>query len=561
MKKYISADNQTLLDICLVCYGSLDYLAKLSNDNNINLITPIPANTVIYYDDKFTKSQINYTTAGTIYKNFPIIILTQPESATICTLGGSSSITLYCIGDSDYNYQWQRSDFENGTYVNINDGIDYLGSQTTSLKVELANFINTDYWYRCKVDGVNSIKAELKVGDGVVLDMITETWAGGAPTESNGVVRFESLLLSGTPLSYNWQFKPLYGSSYTTITNSNSITGITALDWTTNALTIKDFDYSLNGTEFKITANTPYCGFDFKEYTITDIPVTYYPPLSFGTSSLFSLFVARDAVGNGINDHAINPIKDRFLPLSSVGYENLGGAYNARLYGLNNFTTLYFGPDSTPANPSLGLTGSSAETGVMHIMNNYNAYNFGTSSAISIAASFNIMGTYSYDNSSYNVITTLDDVYVIGSMSSTRKGAIVYTQYTSGTGSNKLYSLTVECGGNIGLSKCTWNNLKENIDYCLVANLDKTNPTQQVYGYLQIGPTASITVPDSVINVNNTNYFQNSTFFSPVLGGSGYSPLANNFDGLINVVAYFTGTMSVTDRNVMLDWMYKQYGY
>lgn len=558
MKKYISTENQTILDICLICYGNLDYLSKLVLDNNLNLITPIQSGTIIYYDDQFIASKAKYTTGSELYIGFPIIITTQPSDTTVCSL--STSIHLYCIADGSHTYQWQRSNFPTGGFVDISEGAPYNGVNTTDLKIDLATFVNTSNYYRCVVQGVYSNVVQVKVGDSVTLDFITETWSGGAPTESNGVVTLESLLISGTPLTYNWQYKPLYSSTYTTITSSNSITGVTALNWNTNALTIKNFDYSLNGTEFKITANTPYCGFDVKEYTITDIPVTYYPPLSSGTSSLFSLFVARDAVANGINDHAINPIKDRFLPSSSVGYENLGGAYNARLYGLNNFTTLYFGPNATPADPSLGLTGSGAETGVMHIMNNYNGYNFGTPSTISIAASFVITGSYSYGGSSYNVITTLDDAYVIGSMSSTRKGAIVYTQYTSGTGSNRLYSLTVECGGNIGLSKCTWDNLRENIDYCLVASLDKTNPTQQVYGYLQIGPTASITVPDSVININNTNYFQNS-YFSPILGGSGYSPLANNFDGLINVVAYFTGTMSNSDRNIMLDWMYKQYGY
>lgn len=56
MAIYLTASNQTVVDICVTIYGSLDYLTKLCFDNTINIDTELPPNTRIIYDNTFTPS-------------------------------------------------------------------------------------------------------------------------------------------------------------------------------------------------------------------------------------------------------------------------------------------------------------------------------------------------------------------------------------------------------------------------------------------------------------------------------------------------------------------------
>ena len=51
MLPYKSNEGQSVSDICIQTYGSLDYLSKLMSDNNIDDINSIiPSNTPIYWD-------------------------------------------------------------------------------------------------------------------------------------------------------------------------------------------------------------------------------------------------------------------------------------------------------------------------------------------------------------------------------------------------------------------------------------------------------------------------------------------------------------------------------
>lgn len=44
MTKFIAVSNSTIYDVCLNTYGSLNYLAKLMNDNNFEGVNTYPEN-------------------------------------------------------------------------------------------------------------------------------------------------------------------------------------------------------------------------------------------------------------------------------------------------------------------------------------------------------------------------------------------------------------------------------------------------------------------------------------------------------------------------------------
>lgn len=55
MQNYNSANGQSLLDVCLSVYGTLDYLYKLIVDNNISGVDYDPTTGQVFvYDDSLT---------------------------------------------------------------------------------------------------------------------------------------------------------------------------------------------------------------------------------------------------------------------------------------------------------------------------------------------------------------------------------------------------------------------------------------------------------------------------------------------------------------------------
>ena len=62
MNTYITSTNQSLLDICLIIYGSLDYLVQLAFFNNLTITQQIPSNSAILYPSGQNPTNIRYTT-------------------------------------------------------------------------------------------------------------------------------------------------------------------------------------------------------------------------------------------------------------------------------------------------------------------------------------------------------------------------------------------------------------------------------------------------------------------------------------------------------------------
>ena len=85
MSTYITSFNQTLLDICLVLYGSLDYLVQLMSDNDLQLNDYIPPGTSILYNSSFTPAPTTYTTGELIGNYIPIVTGLQVSNLTSTT--------------------------------------------------------------------------------------------------------------------------------------------------------------------------------------------------------------------------------------------------------------------------------------------------------------------------------------------------------------------------------------------------------------------------------------------------------------------------------------------
>jgi hypothetical protein len=61
MKTYITTYNQTIFDVCIATYGTLNYLGKLMDDNSLAITDYIPVGSSILYDSSFTPNSVTFT--------------------------------------------------------------------------------------------------------------------------------------------------------------------------------------------------------------------------------------------------------------------------------------------------------------------------------------------------------------------------------------------------------------------------------------------------------------------------------------------------------------------
>lgn len=134
---YISSSNQSVMDICVELYGSLDYLAKLLTDNSLPISDFLPAGIPILYDSTFTPLPFNISTGITPNGNIPIVTgltITNPTSSTI-------EISWNPIfGATNYIYQINTS----GIQPTFTAGISTMGSNHVILSGLVAN---TQYFF------------------------------------------------------------------------------------------------------------------------------------------------------------------------------------------------------------------------------------------------------------------------------------------------------------------------------------------------------------------------------------------------------------------------------
>ena len=164
MATYISKNNQTLADICLICYGTLDNLSKISSDNSWSFDKYIPAGTSFIYSNNIKTLPISPATNDGIYTQNPGIGITiAPFSAIEWT----NSIIISSISSSStelpISYQWQWSldginfyDFDSSTFplsIDANLRSSIIGANLNTLTIDNVVRQLQSYSVRLKVIG------------------------------------------------------------------------------------------------------------------------------------------------------------------------------------------------------------------------------------------------------------------------------------------------------------------------------------------------------------------------------------------------------------------------
>lgn len=121
MATLITGYNQSIEDLTIQIYGSLDYMSQLMSDNDLSISDYIPINTSITYDSSFVPNTTQYTT-GILGNGYCGII----TGLTITYVSYSSVIIGWnnIIGASNYIYQINTTGIMptsfTGTTVNTN---------------------------------------------------------------------------------------------------------------------------------------------------------------------------------------------------------------------------------------------------------------------------------------------------------------------------------------------------------------------------------------------------------------------------------------------------------
>lgn len=66
-KTYTVSENQSIFDLCIIIYGSLNYLNRLMADNDLTIDTYIAPGTQLIYDNDYTPNTTRYTTGGFLW--------------------------------------------------------------------------------------------------------------------------------------------------------------------------------------------------------------------------------------------------------------------------------------------------------------------------------------------------------------------------------------------------------------------------------------------------------------------------------------------------------------
>ena len=161
----------------------------------------------------------------------PLLIVTQPVSQT-ASQGSAALFTVSALATGTMNYQWQVTNSGTGTFVNLTDGGQISGSQSSTLNI--TNLTTTNALaYRVIV----SVGSSSVTSSPALLTVQTAPFITSQPASQTVVVGntalFNVSVLGSAPLSYQWQANG--GSGYTNLTDGGQILGSG-----TNALTISN---------------------------------------------------------------------------------------------------------------------------------------------------------------------------------------------------------------------------------------------------------------------------------------------------------------------------------
>ncbi len=159
MKIYKSIEQQTVFDICVSIYGTLDRMVNLLSNNNLDMVSYIPPGTSVLYEDNVNPIG-NFATNNGIYKPGPIlpVIMINPTNPSAECGAGPKTMSISAAAGTNLSYQWQV--YNGTTWINRDNAtIDYsrythgiISGCTTSTISFFAMPGNYDnQYYRCSV--------------------------------------------------------------------------------------------------------------------------------------------------------------------------------------------------------------------------------------------------------------------------------------------------------------------------------------------------------------------------------------------------------------------------
>ena len=216
----------------------------------------------------------------------PISIVTEPVAVTECSEDGItfSTVANNAGVDGTIFYKWQESTDGGGTYIDLDDGAPYDGTDSTTVSIDPIAGLHGNY-YRVKIwtdvcDTVFSTGVELQVEgpisvtsdptDFIVCDNSAATF-GGAAANANAP--------TGT-LQYQWQAND-GTNGWLDVPTGFEPAGVTYSNANTANLTINNTDVGMDEWEFRLAVFTDYCSRIFSNEAVLDVEgpltVTVHP--------------------------------------------------------------------------------------------------------------------------------------------------------------------------------------------------------------------------------------------------------------------------------------------
>ncbi|MCK5136464.1 MAG: PKD domain-containing protein [Bacteroidales bacterium] len=182
--------------------------------------------------------------AGLVVYKLPEIVA-QPVDTTTCELL-NVSFTVD-VGDTDAPFlQWEENDGVSGWQL-LSDGGNYIGTNSTELKVYAVDSAMTGFRYRVSVRGEcdpevisGEVTLTVQSAPDIWTQPVDETICEGDNTSF-------SIFATGTGITYQWQVDA--GSGFTDITGSNG--GVYA-GWDSNTLVLTGADRTFNFNRYRI---------------------------------------------------------------------------------------------------------------------------------------------------------------------------------------------------------------------------------------------------------------------------------------------------------------------
>ena len=270
MAQYTTQQNQTILDVCLIVYGTLDKLVKLCEDNDLTVNSPIYNGMSITY----TGSQASNLPMATAFNTFvPDVyptIVTEPVDEVMCHGQSMPGYLTVDVTGTVTNYQWQQYDTGTSSWVNVSDGGPISGSNTYTLFFDGSLDTCPAITYRCVITGLDSFGHVVTViSTSATLTCETALYVS-IPTNFSNVEWMTTTIASSytgsAPSTYQWQYSDDSGTTWVDITSSNAfypttipttIAGVFS-NYTTDTLRIANIHRTMNNMQFRLKM-TPGC--------------------------------------------------------------------------------------------------------------------------------------------------------------------------------------------------------------------------------------------------------------------------------------------------------------